>query len=242
MEASQAIVRQHQLDLQHVLFACQNPAVIDQGVFHNDVIAVVNESALLIHEEAFFQQADVLEELQRLANFPLQIIEVRAKQISVADAVHTYLFNSQLITLPAENGKKKMALIAPIECQHHQQISVFIDEMLADDTNPITEVHYLDLKQSMRNGGGPACLRLRVPLNVQELAAMHQGILINDKLLDDLEKWVQRHYRTQLHINDLDDPALINECFSALDELTTILNLGSIYPFQLENVDERFFN
>ncbi|WP_133127831.1 N-succinylarginine dihydrolase [Legionella nagasakiensis] len=241
LEASQAVARKHQLNLQQTLFVCQNPEVIDQGVFHNDVIGVANESLFFLHEEAFLHQADVLAALQQLANFPLHIIEVRTNRISIADAVNTYLFNSQLITLPDEHGKKKMVLITPIECQHHQQIKSFIDEMLADDTNPLIEVHYLDLKQSMRNGGGPACLRLRVPLNEQELAAMHQGVLVNDTLLDDLESWVQRHYRTQLHADDLADPTLIDECFSALDELTAILNLGSIYPFQLENTVKSCF-
>ena len=114
-------------------------------------------------------------------------------------------------------------------------IKAFIDSLLADQSNPIAQIHYLDLKQSMRNGGGPACLRLRVPLNETELSAMHQGVLVTDALLDTLEHWVTKHYRTQLHANDLDDPALIDEGFSALDELSAILKLGSIYPFQVES-------
>lgn len=230
LEASQAIARSHLLNPNQVCFIHQNPAAIDQGVFHNDVIAVANESVLLLHEDAFLHQKDVLKTLHEKAAFPLHILQADRRRISITDAVQSYLFNSQLITLPNQN----MALIAPIECQEMLAVCEWIDELVADEQNPITEVHYLDLKQSMQNGGGPACLRLRVPLNEHELSAMHQGVLINDALLNALDEWVNRHYRTQLHADDLDDPSLLDEYFYALDELTQLLKLGSIYPFQLE--------
>ncbi|WP_133129362.1 N-succinylarginine dihydrolase [Legionella yabuuchiae] len=230
-EASQAIARKHQLDPQQVLMACQNPAVIDQGVFHNDVISVANESVFLVHQEAFLNQQELLSTLQQSANFPLHLLVVSSEQVSVADAVSSYLFNSQLVTLPNEPNQS-MALIAPIECEENEHIKTYIQELIADDNNPIDSVHYIDLKQSMRNGGGPACLRLRVPLLEPELAAMHQGVLVNDSLLDKLANWVKRHYRDELHADDLSDPMLIDESFSALDELTQLLQLGSIYPFQ----------
>ena len=234
LEASQAIARRHQLRPEQIIFACQNPAVIDQGVFHNDVIAVANESVLLIHEDAFIDQPAVLAELRHKANVPLQIIEIDRRQISVADAVKSYLFNSQLITVPSQSSKKCMILIAPAECQQQLSIKTFIDNLIADDTNPISQVHYLDLKQSMRNGGGPACLRLRVPLNQHELSAMHQGVLVDTTILNTLDNWVDKYYRTRLLADDLVDPSLLNESFSALDELTSILGLGRIYPFQRE--------
>lgn len=230
-EACEAIARNHCLDPDQLVFARQNPEVIDKGVFHNDVISVANESVYLIHEEALYEQQQVLAELRQKASFPLTIIELKNKQISVQDAVDTYLFNSQLITKP---NKKEMILVAPIECQNHIRIKNCIDELLADSQNPISEVFYLDLKQSMRNGGGPACLRLRVPLNENELNSMHQQILISELLLQQLEQWVLKHYRTELKIIDLLDPQLIDESFSALDELTSLLKLGSIYPFQRE--------
>ncbi|RUR09820.1 N-succinylarginine dihydrolase [Legionella septentrionalis] len=233
LEASQAIARNHLLNPQRVLFACQNPKAIDQGVFHNDVIGVANEFVMLLHEEALLHQKKILQQLKTMADFPLCLIEVNQKQISIADAVNSYLFNSQLVTLPAANTREKhMALISPIECEQHTQIKSFIDALLADASNPITMAHYMDLKQSMRNGGGPACLRLRVLLNEEELAAMHSGVIVTDALLDTLEIWIDKHYRPQLHADELDDPALITECFTALDELTSILDLGSIYPFQ----------
>lgn len=232
LEASQAIARKHLLNPGQVFFVSQNPDVIDQGVFHNDVISVANENLFLIHEDAFWQQAQFLQRLRESVDFPLKIIEVKRDQISVKDAVSSYLFNSQLITVSNEEIQHAMTLIAPQECQEHEGISSFIDDMIRDPENPLTSVHYLDLRQSMRNGGGPACLRLRVSLTKEELRAMHQGILVNDLLLDALSDWVKRHYRTELHVNDLADPSLIEESFTALDELTSILKLGPIYPFQ----------
>lgn len=230
LEASQAIARNHELNPDHVIFACQNPEAIDQGVFHNDVIAVANESVFLLHNEAFYNQKHILNHLKKLADFPLTIIELTKEHLSIKDAVDTYLFNSQLLSLPGQQG---MALIAPIECQNHFQVKNCIELLLADSTNPINHVYYLDLKQSMRNGGGPACLRLRVPLNETELGAMHQGILVDTALLDILEQWITKHYRTELSIKDLADPQLMNESLQSLDELTQILELGSIYPFQM---------
>jgi len=236
LEASQAIARSHLINPNHLVFACQNPAAIDQGVFHNDVIAVANESLLLVHEEAFLDQAHILNEICSKSKFPVNIIEVQQQRITITEAISSYLFNSQIVTLPHYLENKKMALIAPVECEENQAINILIEELISDNSNPISEVHYLDLKQSMQNGGGPACLRLRVPLNTREFSAMHQGVLVDDKLLNHLDTWIDKHYRSRLHADDLADPDLINECYSALDALTTILNLGSIYPFQRESI------
>lgn len=234
LEASQAIARNHQLDPARVFYAAQNPAAINQGVFHNDVIAVANESVFLVHEEAFLQQRELLHQIQNAADFPLHIIEVPSRKLSVANAVQSYLFNAQLLTCPNSEPAKKMILIAPIECQT-PPIHAFLNELIDQTDNPIESVQYFDLKQSMLNGGGPACLRLRIPLNEDELAAMHQGVLVTDRLLDTLDAWVRRHYRTRLHVDELDDPSLIDECLTALDELTNLLKLGRIYPFQMDN-------
>lgn len=224
-EASEALARCHQLDSHHVVFAQQNPVAVDQGVFHNDVISVGNESVFLVHEDAFLHQNSVIAELQSKMDNHLQIIQVKREQISLADAVQSYLFNSQIVTLPDQN----MALIAPSECEQHTGIKRFIDELIAASDNPIQEVHYLDLKQSMRNGGGPACLRLRVVLNERELKAMHQAVVISEHLLNQLENWVKKHYRTELTHQDLSDPCLLTESYQAFDELAGILQLQSLY-------------
>lgn len=231
LEASQAIARAHQLNPPQTIFAQQNPKAIDQGVFHNDVIAVANEFVFLLHEEAFLEQGRVLDELRTKARFPLQIIEISNRDLTIAEAVSSYLFNSQLISLPT---RQSMLLVAPAECENNPRVKTLIDNLLLDDKNPIKQVHYLDLRQSMRNGGGPACLRLRVPLNENELQAMHQGVRVTNSLLDTLENWVKRHYRDHLQAQDLADPLLMDESLFALDELTSLLKLGSIYPFQSE--------
>ena len=230
-EASEAIARLHTLDPKHLCFAKQNPLAIDAGVFHNDVIAVANESLLLVHEDAFFDQQRVYQDLRHKAGDELHIIEIKRTRLSLADAVRSYLFNSQLITLPST---KEMILIAPTEAQQHPTIAALINEWITDADNPIQHVYYVDLKQSMRNGGGPACLRLRVPLQQHELAAIHPGILINEATLNTLDLWVDQHYRNRLAEDDLNDPSLHYECFSALDDLTSRFSFGSIYPFQQE--------
>jgi succinylarginine dihydrolase len=233
LEASEAIARNHKLPLEQTLYVCQDPFAIDQGVFHNDVIAVANESLLVIHEKAWMDQESCLLQLKKQVDFPLQIIQINEKELSVAAAVSTYLFNSQLVTLP-DSATHQMVLIAPTECEQHPKTRKIITQWITDPANPISYVYYLDLKQSMHNGGGPACLRLRMPLTEMELQAMHQGILVNDVLLDRLDTWIDNHYRTQLYMQDLADPSLMDESLRALDELTSILQLGPIYPFQRE--------
>lgn len=227
-EASQAIARLHGLNDDNTVYIQQNPEVIDQGVFHNDVIAVGNQNVLFYHQQAFLDTEAKLAEIQRkFGAEPVYFIAVKNHEVSVADAVQTYLFNTQLVTLP--NGN--MAIIAPTECQDNPRVAAYLADLVTRDT-PIRQVHYFDVKQSMRNGGGPACLRLRVALNEAELAAVTPNVLMSDSLFERLNQWVDKHYRDELHVDELRDPSLLTESRSALDELTQILKLGSVYPFQ----------
>lgn len=224
-EASEAIARSHTIDPRRVLFAAQSPKAIDAGVFHNDVIALANASVFLLHQDAFINQAALLKQLKKLSDFPLQIIEISRDILSLENAVQSYVFNSQLVTLP---NSQNMAFIAPNECQNIPCVKALIESLIMQD-NPIAEVHYVDLKQSMHNGGGPACLRLRMQLNDAELQSMHPGILVTDALLDTLDAWVTQHYRTELCIDDLRDPKLTEEALIALNELSLILDLPKFY-------------
>jgi len=227
-EASEAVARRHGLNPEQCVFAQQNPAVIDEGVFHNDVIAVGNRNVLLYHQDAFLDTARVLSDINtRLSGTEFIPVCVPANQLSVTEAVSIYLFNSQLVSL--DDGT--MVLIAPSECRTSPRASAAIDSILADASNPIKEVIAMDLKQSMQNGGGPACLRLRVVLTDEELDAVKHCVL-TPPLLDDLRTWVKRHYRDHLAPEDLADPALLDESRTALDELTRLLDLGSVYDFQ----------
>lgn len=228
LEASEAIARLHQIPDDQKIFIQQNPEVIDQGVFHNDVIAVGNANALFCHEQAFLNQASAVTEIRKAyLGEHLHVIEVPTHAVSVQDAVTSYLFNSQLISLP--DGK--MMLVAPEECSKNQKVANYIEFMLSDD-NPINSVKFFDLRQSMQNGGGPACLRLRVALTPTELAAVNQETLMSEDKFITLNNWVEKHYRDQLTDMDLADPQLLTETHTALDELTQILNLGSVYHFQ----------
>jgi succinylarginine dihydrolase len=229
-EASEAVARLHKLREQHVLFIQQNPAVIDQGVFHNDVICVGNMDVLFYHEEAFLEKEATLTALQAAwpHESPLRLIEVPSSKVSVSDAVNTYLFNSQL--LEWQDGR--MLLVCPGECRENERVSRYLDELIASG-GPIADVRVFDVKQSMRNGGGPACLRQRVVLNQEELAQTNPQCLINDDTHAALTTWVRKHYRDRLQESDLADPSLLRESREALDELTTILGIGSVYPFQL---------
>ncbi len=230
-EASSAIARLHRLDTLTAVYVQQHPEAIDAGVFHNDVIAVGNESVLLCHERAFVDQRTFLEGLRehflQCCNGNLQVIEVNNADVPLSDAVASYLFNSQLVTLP----DRSMALIYPIECDEIPSTRMFL-ERLAEMNTPIRTFHSVNLRQSMRNGGGPACLRLRVVLTEEEWRHVHPGVIFNDDLYHRLTAWVEKHYREELAPVDLADPTLLRQTRDALDELTQILDLGYMYAFQ----------
>jgi succinylarginine dihydrolase len=157
-------------------------------------------------------------------------VEVPSARVGLEDAVTSYLFNSQLVRLPSA---ETLTLIAPTEVRENNKTAAYIAEMIAQPDAPIGQVEYVEVRESMRNGGGPACLRLRIVMTSQERAAAAQGFFLTDSLADQLEAWVLKHYREELAPADLGAPALVSEVQTALDELTRILPLGSdFYPFQ----------
>lgn len=228
LESCEAIARRH--TVKHQLFIRQSPDAIDQGVFHNDVIAVANERVLFSHELAFApgEEARLLEACRSHLGDAFAHVRVPKGRVSVKDAVASYLFNSQLLTIPSQSG---MVLVAPTECERHPTVRPMIDD-IARSGGPIREAVFVDVRQSMNNGGGPACLRLRVVLTDEEIAAMNRGVLLTDALIDRLKLWVETWYRESLGVPDLMDPRLIAETRGALDELTSILGLGPVYDFQ----------
>ena len=227
-----AIVRLHRLEPAQTLLMQQHPDVIDQGAFHNDVVAVGNREVLLYHERAFLDAAAMRAYVcthfsgERRPVF----IEVRDSEVTVADAVSSYLFNSQLICPPDKGGK--MLLIVAQECEGNPRVWSRIQQIVADKGNPIAGVRVFDLRQSMDNGGGPACLRLRVVLTSEERVAVNDRCWITPKRFEELSAWVQKHYRDRLEPSDLADPQLLDESRTALDRLTQILGLGAVYDFQ----------
>lgn len=228
LEASQAVARQHGLSEDQVVFAQQHPDAIDAGVFHNDVIAVGNGPVLFYHELAFRDEEAVLDEIRAKLSTPLIPIRVPLEAVSLEDAVSSYLFNSQLLS----NDDGSMTLVVPGECQENEAVWSALQNAILAGPNPIGEVLVKDVKQSMRNGGGPACLRLRVVLSDAERAALSGRVMMSDTLHAELSDWVKRHYRDSLTPADLADPQLAEETLAALDELTRLLKVGNVYAFQ----------
>jgi succinylarginine dihydrolase len=229
LEASQAVARLHGLSDQRTVYIQQNPDVIDQGVFHNDVIAVGNGNVLFYHDQAFADEAGSLDQLRRALDgvgAELNAIRVDTGAVSVVDAVGSYLFNSQLLS--KDGGK--MALVIPQECEENPAVARYLQGLLASG-GAVDELIHFDLRQSMRNGGGPACLRLRVALTDAEAQAMHQGVVMTEALYHTLVAWVEKHYRDKLDPSDLADPALAIEVHTALEELSRILGLPGLYDF-----------
>ena len=232
LEASEAVARRHGLDPARTIYALQAPEAIDAGAFHNDVVAVAHDHVLFHHEHAFADKAALYAEIRAKAAglFEPAFVEIPAAQISLQEAVSSYLFNSQLVRLP---GAKALTLIAPTEVRENNKTAAVVSELIAKSGSAIGGIEYVEVRESMRNGGGPACLRLRIVMTPAERAAAAQGFFLDDALAAKLEAWVRAHYREELAPADLADPGLIADTRRALDALTHILPLGSdFYPFQ----------
>jgi succinylarginine dihydrolase len=227
LESSAALVRRHGVRSDRALLLQQNPLAIDAGAFHNDVVAVANRNVLLYHSQAFARRDFEAKLIDWIGDW-LVPIRVDPRRVPLKDAVSSYLFNSQLVDLP--DGT--MALIAPVECRINPRVRREIDRILNLDS-PIRQVHFVDVRQSMRNGGGPACLRLRVVLSDAQASKLSGHVLFTPMLYSRLVAWIEKHYRDELSPGDLADPRLLQECRDALNELTTILLLPSVYDFQM---------
>jgi succinylarginine dihydrolase len=220
-EACEAVARLHGLGPARAVIAQQDPEAIDAGVFHNDVIAVGAGPVLFCHERAFLDQAAVIRRLREAFPGDLEVIEVPQSLVSLADAVETYLFNSQLLARP--DGT--MLLVVPEECRRNPRVSRYLDDLVKSGGS-IREVLSFDLRESMRNGGGPACLRLRVELTAAQAAAMHRGVILDDALHGKLAAWVEAHYRDRIAPADLADPSLAMALQQADKALAAILGLA----------------
>ncbi len=226
-EASAATARLLGVPTERALLPQQHPAGIDGGAFHTDVLAVGHGGFLMAHELAFLEGEALFTRLRELLGPELSIVVARGSELPVGDAVAAYPFNSQVVALP--DGS--LAIVAPEEARENAAARGFLERVLGEE-NPVAAVHYLDVRQSMHNGGGPACLRLRVPLTDAEVAAVRANVFFTPALAARLESWVERHYRDRLMPSDLVDPKLHREVMTALDELAALLGLGALYDFQ----------
>ena len=218
-QASRAVARLHGLDPARTVFIEQNPAAIAAGAFHNDVVAVANGRVLFTHAEAFADQAQAHDAIR--AAFPqLEVVEVPSSAVTLAEAVRTYLFNAQLVTLP----EGEIALIVPSECTESPAVSSWLDAMLAGN-GPIRRVLPVDVRQSMANGGGPACLRLRV---VADPVTVDPRFLLDERRADRLEQVIARAWPEQIDPADLGRDTLTQSVVSARQALLDALELEEL--------------
>jgi len=231
LQASQVIARSHGLNSERIVFGLQSDAAIDAGAFHNDVVCVGALQTLFYHQAAFADTSAMQASVKQAADglFTPNFVEVPMAEVSIADVIKAYLFNSMLVQMP---GDDRLTLIAPLETRENSATKTYCDKLVASN-GPIGSVRYVDVRQSMRNGGGPACLRLRVTLTEAEWAQVNPGNQFSPVLYEALKTWINAHYRDQLSPEDLRDPSLMEESFVALDALTKIMGLGDgFYPFQ----------
>jgi len=218
LAASRSVARLHQLNPDRTYFLHQHPRAIDAGVFHNDVIATSCDHMLLHHEFAFLNGDNVLQRLEadmlRTCKLPLLRIEVSDSEMPLADAVRSYFFNSQIVKPIKVNGQSsspRYVLICPHHCQEVKSASKLIERLIADAEIPIDEVKFVRLAESMANGGGPACLRLRVMLSENDIERLNPKMRLTTKLFDRLSSIVEKFYPESLTASDFYQPALIEQ-------------------------------
>jgi succinylarginine dihydrolase len=218
-EASKAIARLHQLDPERTLFAEQSEEAIAAGAFHNDVVAVANERVLFAHEKAFADKAPLIADCARLVP-GFEYVEVADADVPLADAVRSYLFNAQLVSLPGG----ETVLVAPSECRETPSVWAWIERHIAGN-GPIRRVEIVDVRQSMANGGGPACLRLRV---VADPATVDPRFLVDDARLDAIAEVIRTHWPVAIHNDELQNAGLIRDIEAARTALLEALELSKL--------------
>ena len=218
IEASKAVARLH--GVKDALFVAQSEAAIAAGAFHNDVVAVANGPVLFTHEHAFDDKDAFYADLA--ARLPeLEILEVPASIVSLEDAISSYLFNAQLLTLPGEAG---MALVLPTEAQANAVVWGWLENHIAGN-GPIRRLVPVDVRESMANGGGPACLRLRV---VADPATVDPRFLVDGAKLHRIAAVIAQHWPETIAPDSLGDPTLIGQCRTARNALLTALDLDEL--------------
>jgi succinylarginine dihydrolase len=218
-EAGRAIARAHGLDPARTLHVAQSEAAIAAGAFHNDVVAVADGLTLFAHEQAFADPAAFYAELRR--RLPdVTIVEVPASAVPLGDAITSYLFNAQLVTLP-EGGQ---ALILPAEARETASVWGWLQEMIAGN-GPIRRLELVDVRESMANGGGPACLRLRVAC---DSTTVDPRFLVDESKLDHIAALVERYWPQSIAPDQLADPALWEQIEAARAALLQELDLAEL--------------
>ena len=219
LQASKAIARLHLLDPERTILVQQSEDAIAAGAFHNDVVAVANERVLFAHEKAFADRDTLIGRLERLVP-GFEFVEVSDADVPLADAISSYLFNAQLVSPPGGD----MTLIVPGESRETPSVSAWLQRHV-ESNGPIRRVEVVDVRQSMANGGGPACLRLRV---VADPATVDPRFLVDNAKLDSMTDVIERHWPAQIHADHVQDPALVADVERARSALLETLDLSEL--------------
>ena len=228
--ASEYIANSHKLDMEQTFFLKQNMKAINSGSFHNDIVSLSTENVFIFHEEAFNDSKNEIKKIRSAfkAEDECFFIEILKNDIPLDILVNSYLLNSQLVRNPSGD----MTFIMPFEVKNYSECTEWLARI--KENSPIKDFKYIDIKQSMMNGGGPACLRFKIVVNENEFNNINPNFLLTPVLIKKLESLIKNSYRDTLEIRDLADPELINESYTILDNLTQIFKTGSIYNFQKE--------
>ena len=117
-----------------------------------------------------------------------------------------------------------MALILPEEARETPSVWAWL-EKLADGNGPIRRLSLVDVRQSMANGGGPACLRLRV---VADPATVDPRFLVDEARLDAIAACIGAYWPERIAPGELAEPALWAKIEQARSALCALLDLEEL--------------
>ena len=174
------------------LFKLQQKSIaIDHGVFHNDVICFGFKNTLFCHEHAFENQNEKLNNLKKIfhqkTNENLTIIEIKESELTLDECISTYLFNSQVII-----QKNNIILLCPSTVKRNNKSLSITNQW--QQKGYFSDVQYIDIKSSLMNGGGPACLRLCMYLNGNEIKKIPKQFWASENKIKELTKFINTEY------------------------------------------------
>ena len=226
--ACEAIARRHQLSTENTFFLKQHPQAIDAGAFHNDVVAMSHHNLWVHHELAYWKAGETLQQIEEryreLNDVELNRIEIPDEDLSIADAVSTYLFNSQIVSPP---DSRRPVVLCPSDVREHDGAKKIVRDLC--QRGIFREACYVALNQSMSGGGGPACLRLRIPVTTRTLNSVPKLNQWTEEIDQQLRNAIERHYPTEITLEKLTDPSILSQAENAASAIQGIL-LGQRPP------------
>ncbi|MGV3486556.1 MAG: N-succinylarginine dihydrolase [Planctomycetaceae bacterium] len=226
LQASHATARLHGLDPASTFYLQQHPAAIDAGAFHNDVVATNHRNVWLHHADAYLDAQDTIASIERrfseVTGETLLRHEVSLAEVSREDAVNSYLFNSQLIS--RDPASATMTLLCPEQVRETPSTNRMVQALLQQG-GPIDGCEFVELRESMHNGGGPACLRLRVPMTDRQWKDLPEGGRWTERLAGELARTIEKYYPETLEIEQLVSPDMRRQCVRAVREIERVLGL-----------------